>query len=136
MRSRFCVFGSVMIARSVCRQRGCGRVPLSVGFELEAVAVCLFFSSSIGVWLLAVCAFLLWRAEPSHPRTDGTAMVFVFVRAGVELPARARAVEVLFPSVFCSFVCFVLLLAFSPFSPVFLRGVAACSRAMLIVIAS
>ncbi|ESS61367.1 hypothetical protein TCDM_11056 [Trypanosoma cruzi Dm28c] len=28
-------------------------------------------------WLLAVCAFVVWRAESSHPRTDGTAMVRV-----------------------------------------------------------
>ncbi|KAF5214866.1 hypothetical protein ECC02_012492 [Trypanosoma cruzi] len=86
--------------------------PVGRGTELEAVELCLFSFLSIGVWLLAVCAFFVWRAESSHPRTDGTAMVRVCVRAGVELPARARVLAVLFPPVVFFFCVLQLLTVF------------------------
>ncbi|RNF05970.1 hypothetical protein TcG_10521 [Trypanosoma cruzi] len=98
---------------------GCGLWPYSVGhgIELEAVAVILSSSSSlVGDCWLCVC-----------------------LRAGVELPARLRAVTVLFPPVVCFFRVCCTASYFFPLSsspPVFLRGVAACSRAMLIVSAS
>ncbi|RNC40760.1 trans-sialidase [Trypanosoma cruzi] len=99
---------------------GCGVWPYPVGrgIELEVVTVCLF-SSSIGVWLLAVCAFVVWRAESSHPRTDGTAMVCVSERAGVESPDGMRAVAVLFPPVFCFFRVFFAASCFFPCHPLF-----------------
>ncbi|RNC35709.1 trans-sialidase [Trypanosoma cruzi] len=101
---------------------GCGLWPYPVvrGTELEAMmAVGLFSFLSIGVWLLAVCAFVVWRAESSHPRTGSTAMVS-FVMAGVELPARVEGLGGAFPArnlfLPCVLCCFLLF----PCHPLFL----------------
>ncbi|RNC48551.1 trans-sialidase [Trypanosoma cruzi] len=77
----------------------------------------------VALWVITgtVCVvFVVWRAESSHPGTGSTAMVCVCVMAGVELPARARALAVLFPPVFCFFCVFVLPFAFFPCHPFFL----------------
>ncbi|PBJ76090.1 trans-sialidase [Trypanosoma cruzi cruzi] len=60
----------------VCCLRGCGCIPLSVGLSWRRW---LRVSSrprplADDCWQ---CVRLLWRAESSHPRTDGTAMVCV-----------------------------------------------------------
>ncbi|KAF8283958.1 putative trans-sialidase [Trypanosoma cruzi] len=126
-----------VIACSVCVVLAAGLwlYPVVRGVELEAVAVCRFSSCIVcDCWR---CVRLLWRVESQFTRGLAALRWCLFVRAGVELPASARTVAILFPK-FVSSVCVVLLLAFplSSSPPVFLRGVAACSRAMLIVSAS
>ncbi|RNE96814.1 trans-sialidase, partial [Trypanosoma cruzi] len=96
---------------SVCVVLAAGLWPYPVGrgVELEAVAVCRFSSCIVcDCWR---CVRLLCGGP--NPLTRGLAALrwCVFVRAGVELPARARTVAVLFPK-FVSSVCVVLLLAF------------------------
>ncbi|RNF04769.1 trans-sialidase [Trypanosoma cruzi] len=69
-----------------------GPWPYPVGHEteLEVVAVCLFSSSlSIGGWLLALCAFVVWRADPSVTLTVPVVMCFF---AGIP-PLRTVAVR-------------------------------------------
>ncbi|RNC35547.1 retrotransposon hot spot (RHS) protein [Trypanosoma cruzi] len=119
---------------------GCGLWPYPVvrGIELEAmIAVCLF-SSSIGGWLLAVCAFLLCGGP--NPLVRGLAALRWCVCDGwCGVAGQGEGRGGAFPATgVCSLRVFVLLLAFPLLSspPLFLRGVAACSRAMWIVSAS
>ncbi|RNE96861.1 retrotransposon hot spot (RHS) protein [Trypanosoma cruzi] len=132
-----------VIARSVCIVLAAGlrgRIPLAVGLNWRQWR-CV---SSCSCPLVDDC----WRCVRllcggPNPLTHGLAALrcclCVCVRAGVELPARARALAVLFPPAICFFRVCCAASCFFPLSsspPVFLHGVAACSRAMLIVSAS
>ncbi|RNC34653.1 retrotransposon hot spot (RHS) protein [Trypanosoma cruzi] len=105
-----------LFAGSVCAVFvGSGLWPCLVvrGIELEAMMAVGHFFSSIGGWLLAVCASLL--CEGPNPLTRGLAALrwCVCVGSGVELPARARALAVLFPPAICFFrVCLCCFLLF------------------------
>ncbi|PBJ76187.1 trans-sialidase [Trypanosoma cruzi cruzi] len=124
----------------VCWLQGCGCIPFSVGLDWRQWR-CV---SSCSCPLVDDC----WRCVRllcggPNPLTRGLAALrcclCVCVRAGVELPARARALAVLFPPAICFFRVCCAASCFFPLSsspPVFLHGVAACSRAMLIVSAS
>ncbi|PBJ80172.1 trans-sialidase [Trypanosoma cruzi cruzi] len=128
-----------VIACSVCvvLAAGCGRIPLAVGLKWRRWR-CVASPRPLvdDCWQ---CVRLLCGGP--NPLTRGLAALrwCVCLRAGVDLPARVKPFAVLFPPVICSFRVCCAASCFFPLSsspPVFLRGVAACSRAMLIVSAS
>ncbi|RNC52520.1 trans-sialidase [Trypanosoma cruzi] len=117
---------------------GCGCIPLAVGLNWRRWR-CVSSRSCPLVVDCWRCVRLLCGGP--NPLTRGLTALrwFVCVRAGVESLARARAFGDAFPAclLFLPSVCAASCsFPLSPSPPVFLRGVAACSRAMLIVSAS
>ncbi|RNC61197.1 hypothetical protein TcCL_ESM00962 [Trypanosoma cruzi] len=123
----------------VCWLRGCGRVPFSVGLNWRRRR----WVTSSSCPLVVDC----WQCLPSFcvegrilSPADWQHCDGVFVCEGwCGVAGQGVALGDAFPTcllfLLCVLCCF-LPFPLSPFSPVFLRGVAACSRAMLIVSAS
>ncbi|RNC41377.1 retrotransposon hot spot (RHS) protein [Trypanosoma cruzi] len=122
----------------VCWLRGCGRIPLAVGLNWRRRR---WVTSSCPLWVDCWRCVCLLCGGP-NPLTRGlTALRWClcvsegwcgvagqYEGLGGAFPAR----RLFLPCVFVLLVAFPL----SSSPPVFLRGVAACSRAMLIVSAS
>ncbi|RNF11576.1 trans-sialidase [Trypanosoma cruzi] len=104
-----------VIARLVCVVfvgSGLWPYPVGRGIELEAVALCLFSSSIVGgCWR---CVRLLCGGPNLLIRGLTAPRWCVCVRAGVELPASARAVAVPFPTVVLFLPCVCAAFCFSP----------------------